>query len=198
MADLFSFEKILLLGSRSPRRHELLRQMGIPFRPVDISFDETALGPTTDPLKLARAKNYAYKPDLAPDEILLTADTLVILDNHVLGKPRDTRQAVQMLEQLAGRQHRVVTAVCMRSVQDEHCFSDTANVYFAPLHREEICHYVQNYMPLDKAGAYGIQDWIGLVGIRALEGSFYTVMGLPTHLVWRHWLALNGMELTGE
>ncbi len=198
MADLFSFDKILLLGTRSPRRHELIRQMGIPFRPVDIDFDENVLGPTADPLKLARAKNHAFDQRLKPDEILLTADTVVILDNQVLGKPRDTRQAVQMLEQLAGREHVVETAVCMRSARDEHCFSDTARVQFAPLHREEICHYVQNYMPLDKAGAYGIQDWIGLVGIRAVEGSFYTVMGLPTHLVWQHWLALNGMELTGE
>ncbi len=197
MADLFNFDKILLLGSRSPRRKELIRQTGIPFRPVDIVFDENTLGQVNDPLALARAKNHAYGQPLHPDEILLTADTLVMLDGQVLGKPRDTRQAVSMLEQLAGREHRVVTGVCMRSKDDEHCFADTARVRFGPLHREEICHYVQNYMPLDKAGAYGIQDWIGLIGIEAVEGSFYTVMGLPVHLVWRHWLTLNGVQLTG-
>ena len=191
--QFFQFDKILLLGSRSPRRRELIRSMEIPFRPVDIPFDEEAARFDT-PLELAKAKMQAYPLPLAPREVLLTADTMVMVDNQPLGKPKDMHQASAMLQQLSGRSHLVVSAVCMKDAKTETCFADTTIVRFKALSHEEICHYIHHYMPLDKAGAYGIQEWIGLIGITAIEGSYYTVMGLPTHLVWKHWLKFNGLE----
>ncbi len=188
---LFDFDKILLLGTRSPRRRELIERMDIPYRTIEIPFDESRAGAGT-PLEMARAKMDAYKGELSSHEILLTADTMVFAGNRRLEKPRDTRQAMEMLESLSGRSHRVVTGVCMKDALRQTCFDDTAYVYFRELSREEMCYYIRQYMPLDKAGAYGIQEWIGLTGITRLEGNFYTVMGLPAAKVWEEWLRFNG------
>ena len=189
-SSFFEFDKILLLGSKSPRRKEIIEQMGIPYRTVDISFDESKWK-EKNALTLSRAKMMAYKSPLDENEILLTADTLVIADNRVLGKPADNREAMEMLERLSGGKHRVVTGVCMKSAQKETCFEDATMVYFRELTREEMCYYIREYGPLDKAGAYGIQEWIGLTGIYRIEGNYHTVVGLPASRVWEEWLRFN-------
>ena len=189
--SFFEFDKILLLGSQSPRRREIIEKMDIPYTIVSIPFHEASQDIHT-PLDMARAKMNAYGGALAENQILLTADTMVFLNGRRMEKPHDTREALEMLEQLSGRMHEVVTGVCMKDLTREICFDDTARVHFRPLEREEMCYYVRHYMPLDKAGAYGIQEWIGLTGITRIEGHFYTIMGLPSHLVWEQWLRFNG------
>jgi len=169
---------VLLLGSRSPRRAEILAKTDIPFKTVDIDFDENASG-LKDPVDLARAKSRAYAEPLRPHEILLTADTVVRLDGEILGKPADREEARKMLERLSGRVHEVESGVCLRSPADEICFSEITRVRFRLLSPKEISYYLRHYRPWDKAGAYGIQEWIGLAAVCGLEGDYYNVMGLP-------------------
>jgi septum formation protein len=179
----------LLLASGSPRRRQLLTDLGLPYeirlREVDESFPEhLRRGEIAE--YLARHKAEAYRADLAPDELLLTADTIVCLDNDVLNKPADAAEARQMLARLQGRAHQVYTGVCLLPGDGRApvVFSDETTVHFRPLNSDEIAFYVAQYQPFDKAGAYGAQDWLGLVGIDRLEGSYFNVMGLPTHRVW--------------
>lgn len=177
----------IILGSQSPRRVELLRGLDLPFEQVRLEgIDESypsSLPLEEIPLYIARRKAEAYRPLLGERTLLITADTLVFSGEQVLGKPHDMEEAKTMLRQLSGSKHMVTTGVVLMTTDHFVSFSDTATVEFLPLTDEEIDYYVTRYQPLDKAGAYGIQEWIGYRAIRRIEGSFYTVMGLPVHLV---------------
>lgn len=133
---------------------------------------------------LARKKADAWNGTLAADQVLITADTTVLIDEHLLNKPVDDADARRMLSLLAGREHKVITGVCLRTARTTVSFADVALVRFRNLNAQEIAYYVERHKPLDKAGAYGVQDWIGYVAVERIEGSFYTVMGLPMHRVY--------------
>ncbi|MBX2980221.1 MAG: septum formation protein Maf [Flavobacteriales bacterium] len=176
----------LILASASPRRRQLLQGLDLPVEITQVDVDETP--PTGMPHEdvaehLALRKAEAWNGQLADDQVLVTADTTVLLDDLLLNKPEDAADACRMLGLLAGRTHRVVTGVCLRTSTGSHSFADVAEVSFAPLSAAEIAYYVERYSPLDKAGAYGVQDWIGYVAVQRINGSFYTVMGLPLHRI---------------
>lgn len=178
----------VVLASKSPRRQELLKGMGVPFVCItketpenhpEMPFEEV-------PEYLSLQKSLAFHEDELPERyLLITADTVVIAENEILGKPRDRDDAVRMLKLLSGKTHHVVTGVTVRSAQKTVTFSVNSEVTFAELDQEEIEHYIDTYRPYDKAGAYGIQEWIGYVGIAGLNGSFYNVMGLPTRRLYQ-------------
>lgn len=178
----------VILSSVSPRRRELLSSIGIDFTvDTETSFVEhvepgTAISDT--PLKMAEGKSAGFHRALEDNEILITSDTVVFCGETVMGKPHSRDEAVRMLRQLSGKTHSVTTAVCIRSNARRVSFSDTALVTFENLSDDEIFYYIDNYKPYDKAGAYGIQEWIGLIGISKIEGSFYTIMGLPIQRVY--------------
>lgn len=178
----------IILASQSPRRQELLKMLDLPFEILaSTSFNEEIpvhLAPHQVPEELAKQK--AAQVKLQPHDLLITADTVVLLDNKILGKPHTTEGAIEMLSQLQGRIHTVVTGVCITSQKRQESFSCHTQVHFAPLSQEQIVHYVKTYQPLDKAGAYGIQEWIGAVAVSKIEGSFYNVMGLPLHQLYLH------------
>ncbi len=173
----------LLLASQSPRRRELIAGSGIPFTLTEKYACEehypATLAAEEVPAYLSRLKSEAYPTPLAENDILLTADTVVILDGEVLGKPKDREDALRMVARLAGNRHTVVTGVTLRTSERIETFSAESDVWFRPLSAEEIAYYVDTYHPFDKAGSYGIQEWIGYVGIERIDGSFYNVMGLP-------------------
>ena len=173
----------LLLASKSPRRRQLLAELGYPVEIVNVEVDEHAdLPANADEVAevLARRKMQAYPvAQLAEDEILVTADTVVVLDGQVLGKPASHEEAHSMLRRLSGRDHKVYTGVCLRTRQRTLSFTEETTVHFKALDDNEINHYIDHYKPYDKAGAYGIQEWIGMVGISGIDGCFYNVMGLP-------------------
>jgi septum formation protein len=178
----------LVLASNSPRRRQLLTELGVAYevrlREVDESFPPHLVRAEVAEF-LAAHKASAYASDLASDELVLTADTIVCLDNDVLNKPADAAEAIQMLQRLQGRAHDVYTGVCLLAGDGRQVvFSDQTRVHFRPLTLAEIEHYVAHYKPFDKAGAYGAQDWIGMVAVTRLEGSYFNVMGLPVHRVW--------------
>ena len=177
----------VVLASNSPRRRELLMELGVDYRVELIGgIDEThpAGMPAHDIAEyLSRLKASAY--NLNPKELLITADTVVILDGEVLGKPVDEFEAREMLHKLSGRTHSVVTGVTVTTAAGMQSFSDEALVTFDELDDDEIDYYVEHYRPLDKAGAYGIQEWIGYAGVKNLQGSFFTVMGLPVHRLYQ-------------
>lgn len=180
----------LLLASNSPRRRELISMLDIDMeivapRDVDESYPND-LPVESVPAYLSRVKADAYKDLPKEDEIVVTADTVVIIDNIILGKPHSRDEAVDMLTLLSGRSHRVVTGVTLMSADNIKTFSVTTNVEFDRLAREDIESYVDKYQPFDKAGAYGIQEWIGCVGISSIDGCYYNVMGLPLHDLYRH------------
>lgn len=176
--------KRIILASNSPRRRELLASLGFDFS-VDTrtSFIED-YSPDTPYVKvpelMSQGKSHGFHRELSPDEILVTSDTMVLCGTEILGKPSDRDDAVRMLKLLSGREHQVITAVTIRSAEQEKTFSVSSNVYFKDLSDSEIDYYIDNYKPFDKAGAYGIQEWIGYIGITGIEGSFYNVMGFPT------------------
>ena len=179
----------VILASASPRRRELLAATGIAFR-IASKFDCEEQYPATLPAEdvapyLSRLKSHAYPFALECGDILITADTTVLLGNAVLGKPASEAEARTMLRSLSGREHSVVTGVTLRSKERERTFASTSKVRFTELSDEQIEYYIANYAPMDKAGAYGIQEWIGYVGIESLEGSFYNVMGLPVQRLCR-------------
>ena len=181
--------KRLILGSGSPRRRELLAGLGVEFT-VDTgnTFEERtdpAVPHWEIPVRMSEGKSLGFHRPLEPDEWLLTSDTLVLCGDLVLGKPHGREDAVRMLRTLSGRTHEVITAVTLRD-SDGHMktLSDVTRVMFRPLTEAEISYYVDRFKPFDKAGAYGIQEWIGYAGITGIEGSFYTVMGLPVHRVY--------------
>lgn len=182
--------KKIILGSNSPRRRELLGGLDIPFT-VDTGndFEESVpegVSAEQVPLLMALGKSHGFHRRLEDDEVLITADTVVIIPpGTVLGKPRDREDAAAMLRTLSGRTHKVVTSVVIRDNSREECFSDTTLVTFDELGDDEINFYIDKYKPFDKAGAYGVQEWIGYVAISHLDGSFYNVMGFPVHKVYK-------------
>ncbi|MDO3642661.1 nucleoside triphosphate pyrophosphatase [Mucilaginibacter sp. L3T2-6] len=177
----------LILASKSPRRQELLRLMDIDFRIVLKDVDESYpdnLTPEEVAVYIAAKKAKAFDETLT-DEIVLTADTIVCIDDQILGKPTDAPHAVQMLQLLSGRMHRVITGVCLLRDHQYHSFYDVSEVYFGKLSDEEIHNYVEKYQPFDKAGSYGIQERIGLIGIERINGSYTNVVGLPTEKLYK-------------
>lgn len=182
----------IVLASNSPRRKELLQRLGVPFKVrtlfgIDEHYPETLRG--EDIVRyISRVKAQAYRPSMAPDELLITADTIVCLGGQVMGKPKDAEAARDMLRQLSGQTHQVITGVTIVTQKRTEDFAVTTQVTFAELSDEEIAYYVDNYIPFDKAGAYGIQEWIGYVGIKGIEGSYYNVMGLPVNRLYRELL----------
>ena len=178
----------LLLASQSPRRRELVSGCGLPYEPAPKYECEerypAELPAEEVPLYLSRLKSHAYPAPLGPKEILLTADTVVVLGSRVLGKPHGRDEALQMLRDLAGCRHTVVSGVTFRTAEREHTFGSRTDVWFRELNDEEIAYYVDTFRPFDKAGSYGIQEWIGYAAIERIEGSFYNVMGLPIQKVY--------------
>ena len=178
----------LLLASQSPRRRELLTGCGLPFKPAprydceEVYPDKLAAEEV--PGYLSKLKSETYPMPLAPDEILMTADTVVVFDGHVLGKPRDRNDAFAMLSRLSGHRHTVVSGVTFRTLARHRTFSVSTDVWFRRLTDEEIAYYLDIHRPYDKAGSYGIQEWIGYAAIERIDGSFYNVMGLPIQRVY--------------
>lgn len=177
----------LILASGSPRRRELMQQMELSFTvDKETSFEEIVpegMAPEQVPAYFAEGKAAGFHRALEDDEVLVSADTIVVCDGEIMGKPKDERGAVEMISKLSGKTHQVVSAVSVRSNVKCLTLTDIADVTFSELSPCQIEHYVSTYHPTDKAGAYGIQEWIGLVGISGIRGSFYTIMGLPTHLL---------------
>lgn len=175
----------LLLGSQSPRRKEILEKAGFAFNQVAIEVEETypdTLGAEHVPEFLARKKSEAYG-SLKKGQLLLTSDTVVILEGDILGKPASEEDACQMLRSLSGKEHTVVTGVCLRSEGKLESFSDRTEVGVSKVSDETIKWYVQTFKPFDKAGSYGVQEWFGIVAVSYIRGSYYNVMGLPMHRV---------------
>ena len=179
----------LILASNSPRRKELLAGLGVPFEVrvlQDIDEDYPENLPVNEVARyIAKEKADAYRRVIAPDELIITADTVVIVGDEILGKPVDEADAVRMLRLLSGRTHQVTTGVCLLTAEKESCFDVTTDVTFKALSDEEIHYYVNHYRPFDKAGAYGIQEWIGYIGVTGLHGSYYNVMGLPVQRIYQ-------------
>ena len=184
--------KKIILASASPRRKELLDSLDIDFTiNTQTNFKESynSIKPLERiPSMMSEGKSYGFHRPLDADEILITSDTMVYVDGKTLGKPADRAEAISMLRSLSGKEHQVITGVTIRDNKRSETFSDTSYVFFKELSDEEISYYIDTYKPFDKAGAYGIQEWIGYVGITRIEGSFYTIMGLPTHLVYQELL----------
>ncbi len=178
----------IVLASKSPRRQQLLTEIGIKFRVVNhLDMDEvypSVLKREEIPLYLAKAKAAFYESYLEQNTLLITADTIVWLENEVIGKPVDAEDAVRMLTRLSGNMHEVFSGVCLKTVSSEKTFFASSKVYFRKISEEEIRYYVDNYKPFDKAGAYGVQEWIGYVGVEKIEGSYYNVMGLPVQKLY--------------
>lgn len=180
--------KRIILASGSPRRKQLLEWAEVPFEIVVKETDETfPAGLKVDEvaIHIARQKAMAVRSMVNNDSVILAADTIVVLNERIIGKPKDRQDAINILADLSGHQHRVITGVVIVSDKKEISFSDSTDVYFHELSLEQIEFYVNKYKPYDKAGAYAIQEWIGVVGIRSVEGDFYNVMGLPVSRVVR-------------
>lgn len=177
----------IVLASKSPRRQALIKELGIPFeirtKEVDEVYPES-LNIYSVPEYLAKLKAEPITNSLGSSEILLTSDTVVIFNGEILGKPKDQVDAINMLSVLSGAMHEVVTGVSLRSNNKTHTFSVKTKVLFKELTRSEIEYYVQEFKPFDKAGSYGIQEWLGLIGVKQIEGCFYNVMGLPTNAIY--------------
>lgn len=178
----------IILASNSPRRRELLRGLDLDFEikvlPHVSESHPDDMSAVDIPLFISKEKASAYKDMLKPRDILITADTMVILGNEALGKPRDDDEARKMLHALSGKTHKVVTGVSLSATDKERSFAVTTDVTFKDLSDSEIDYYVSHYHPLDKAGAYGIQEWIGYVGVTGIRGSYFNVMGLPVQRIW--------------
>ena len=179
----------VILASNSPRRKELLAGLGVQYEvrtlpDVDESYPDTLRGADI-PLYIAREKADAYRAMLRPDELMITADTIVWLDGKVLGKPRDREDALQMLRAMSGKTHEVFTGVCLTTTERQHAFSARTEVRFSALSEEEITYYVDHFHPMDKAGAYGVQEWIGYIGVEYISGSYYNIMGLPVQRLYK-------------
>ncbi len=181
-------DKKIILASQSPRRQELLNGIGIDFKivvkkDIDENFDpEMPFEEVAEFLAKKKANNYS---DIINNgTVLITADTIVCTDEAILNKPADKKEAEEMLFSLSGKKHKVITGVCIKSITKQISFSSESVVYFADLSPEEVDYYIENYKPYDKAGAYGIQEWIGYIGITRLEGSYFNVMGLPIQQVY--------------
>ena len=186
----------IILASQSPRRQELIGGLDIPVE-ISVGYEIDETYPPEMPnsevaLYLAEKKSQAYPLQLSENEVLLTADTLVNCEDELLGKPVNKQQAKEMLQKLSGKRHEVITGVCLRSLHTHKSFKMSSFVFFAELSTEDIDYYVEKYQPLDKAGAYGVQEWIGYIGIDRIEGSYYNIMGLPLSQIWKE---LKQMDL---
>ena len=181
-------DRRIILGSASPRRKELLAGLGLSFTveatPGAPETYSPELRPDEVPSALAVSKSEGFHRPLEADEILITADTVVICGEDILGKPSGREDAVRMLRKLSGRTHRVVTGVCIRDIGHKSVFSCTSEVEFKPLSDEEIDYYIDRYRPFDKAGGYGIQEWIGYIGITSIRGSYFNIVGLPVQRLY--------------
>ena len=179
----------IILASNSPRRRELLAGLDIDFTvrvlpDIDESYPKSI--PTTDIAQfIAEKKADAYRADIIEDELVITADTIVVCNNHVLGKPHNAEEARDMLLMLSGQTHDVITGVCLTTQDKKRAFSVTTQVTFDTLSDQQIDYYINHYRPFDKAGAYGIQEWIGFVGVSDLRGSYFNVMGLPVQRIYK-------------
>jgi len=186
-SKLANFE--IILSSASPRRKELLKELGVDFKVQLKKVDENY--PVGYPVEkvaqyLSEIKAAAFHvSDMKKNTLIITADTVVALGNTILGKPSDKKDAVNILKNLSGKKHQVITGVTLRTIDKRHSFSVSTEVYFKHLSDEEINYYVDKFKPMDKAGAYGIQEWIGHAAIEKIEGSYFNVMGLPTHRLYQ-------------
>lgn len=179
----------VILASNSPRRKELLAGLGVQYEvrtlpDVDESYPDILQGADI-PLYIACEKADAYRSMLHPDELMITADTIVWLDGKVLGKPHDREDALQMLQAMSGKTHDVFTGVCLTTTEKQHSFFARTEVRFSILSEEEIAYYVDHFHPMDKAGAYGVQEWIGYIGVEYISGSYYNIMGLPVQRLYK-------------
>lgn len=179
----------VILASNSPRRKELLAGLGVDYEvrtlpDVDESYPDTLQGADI-PLYIAKEKADAYRNMLQPGELMITADTIVWLDGRVLGKPKDQEDALCMLRDMSGRTHEVFTGVCITTTEWQRSFAAQTEVRFAELSEEEITYYVNKFRPMDKAGAYGVQEWIGFIGVENISGSYYNIMGLPVQRLYK-------------
>lgn len=179
----------VVLASNSPRRKELMSGLGIEYvvktlPDIDESYPADLQGEAI-PLFIAREKADAYRSMIAPEELLITADTIVWLDGKALGKPAGREDAIGMLQALSGKVHQVITGVCLTTQEWQRSFTATTEVRFAKLTDEEIEYYVDTYSPMDKAGSYGVQEWIGFVGVESISGNYFNVMGLPIQRLYR-------------
>lgn len=177
----------IILASQSPRRKQLLSELGYEFTQKSKDTDESF--PSDLPKKeiatyLSRKKAAAFTDEINVNDLLITSDTVVVLENKTLEKPTDETEAFEMIQQLSGKTHHVITGVCLKSIDKETSFSVTTKVVFKTLKEEEIWYYIKKYKPFDKAGAYGIQEWVGQIGVEKIEGSFYNVMGFPAKEVY--------------
>ena len=185
----------LLLGSKSPRRQQFLKDLGLPFTSVAIDVNEDYpkyLHGNEITSFLAELKADHYDEILAVNEILITADTIVRASGRVLGKPKDVDEAKKMLAFLSEKQHEVITSICLKTRSKTKIINDTTTVHFKKLTEEEIDFYIENSKPFDKAGAYGIQEWLGHIAVEKIEGSFYTVMGFPVHKFYKEMIEFSG------
>ncbi len=183
-----NFKRPLILASSSPRRQYLLHESGFTFRVSAPNIDESfssEMPVEQVPGYLAEKKAKALLPELE-NEVVIASDTVVILGKKILNKPIDRAEAISMLQMLSGQTHVVITAVCLLSKEKQIVFDDRTEVTFASLSLPEIEYYVDHYKPFDKAGAYGAQDWLGMIGVEKINGSYFTVMGLPIHKVYQH------------
>ena len=186
--------KNLILASGSPRRQELLKSLGVPFKIRLKEIDEDYpkhLKKSEISDYLAQLKSNAFVEELTPKDLLITSDTIVWYHNMALGKPKSKDDAFQMLQKLSGKTHEVITSVCLKSLQKEDIFNSITKVTFKELSSKEIQFYIDNYNPMDKAGAYGIQDWIGQIGVTKIEGSYFNVMGFPIHKIYSQLLKFS-------
>jgi septum formation protein len=192
-----NFNIPIILASNSPRRQELLAGLGVKFEVKSASVSEefpSSLSRQEVPEFLAKQKAEAMA-SLEKNALIIAADTVVILDNTILGKPIDLVEAREFLKRLSGRKHQVVTGVCLKYQDRLSLFRDITEVTFGDLTAWEINHYLEKYQPLDKAGAYGIQEWIGMVGVTRIEGSYFNVVGLPVQKLYRELVAWDQMTL---
>lgn len=193
-----SLQKPLVLASASPRRHQILQEAAIPFTVQPSSVDETYpehFQPSAIPVHLAEKKARYFKEDLK-DRLILAADTIVTMDNQVLGKPANSEDAKAYLDQLSGRTHTVITGVCLLTSTVQESFYEATEVTFRSLSTREIAYYVDTFQPYDKAGAYGIQEWIGITGIESVSGSYWNVIGLPMETVFQRLKTIGGLAIS--
>jgi septum formation protein len=185
---MFKLTHHLILGSKSPRRQELIQGLGLPYEVRTLDTHESypeSLKPQQIASFLAEIKAKALLDTLESNELLITSDTVVITDSEVLGKPENQEQAKKMIAMLSGKTHQVITGVHLATLAHSYTFDVVTEVTFLPLESWEIDYYVEKFNPLDKAGSYGIQEWIGYIGIEKMHGSYYNVMGLPTAELWK-------------
>jgi len=172
----------LVLASKSPRRQMLLRQLNWTFDIITQNTDESypsSLDIAKVPIYIAKQKASAVLPKISKNQLIIAADTIVALNKTIFGKPKNATDAFRILQQLSGKKHKVITGVCLQTQKTEHCFSCTTDVFFKTLSEQQMKYYIDHYKPYDKAGAYAIQEWIGMIGIEKIDGCYFNVMGLP-------------------